>query len=114
MPGTGHRLPVSAIVVAAVGSAIALRGAPFWNTVDRRIWGVLIGEQATRLISGLARAWAIAHGVPVVLLSALSGVQPAWVWVLAILFLDERVRRHDILFKGGGIIGTALGVYLLI
>lgn len=81
---------------------------------DRHTWGLLVLEQATRLITGLAPAWAIAHGVPVALLSAIAGIRLAWVWLLAVFLLGERVERRDLLLKGGGMLGMSFGMYWLL
>jgi uncharacterized membrane protein len=86
---------------------------PIWIKTDRRTWSVLILEQVTRQITNLAPAWAIASGMPVALLSALGGVNLVWVWLLAILVLREPVVHKELIFKGGGILGMALGVYWL-
>ena len=105
----------SVLNVVEVGpdGRMGMKGLPVISAAghERRIWGVLIVEQATRLITGLVPAWAIAHGVPVALLSALGGIRPAWVWFLAVLILGERVERRDFLLKGSGILGMGLGVY---
>nr|WP_290665506.1 hypothetical protein [Ardenticatena sp.] len=76
-------------------------------------WGVLILEQSLRLVTGLAPAWAVAHGVPVGLVSAVGGIRAFWVWGLAVLVLGEPVERRDVVFKGTGILGMGLGIYLL-
>jgi drug/metabolite transporter (DMT)-like permease len=102
-----------AIAAALAGGVIAWRGDWRRAAVNRRIWAVLMVQQFTRQLTGLAPAWAITHGVPVALLSALGGVRPVWVWMLAVLLLDEHVRRYDIVLKGGAVIGMALGVYWL-
>lgn len=102
------------IAVAVIGCILSRRGCPKWHAIDRRTCAVLIIQQATRLVTGLAPAAAIAHGVPVAVLSALNGIQPAWVWILAIVFLGERVQRTDLFLKGSGILSMALGIYWLV
>lgn len=100
--------------LAVAGAVALLRGRPLWRTTDRRTWGVLVLEQTVRLIAGLAPAWAVANGVPVALISALDGMRLVWVWLLAILLLREPVPGKELLFKGSGILGMALGVSQLI
>jgi len=106
---------VLSVVEVGLDGWMGMKSLPVVSAADRdrRIWGVLIVEQATRLITGLVPAWAIAHGVPAALLSALGGVRPAWVWFLAVLLLGERVERRDFLLKGSGILGMGLGMYWL-
>lgn len=89
-----------------------------WSLVVRpssvSAWGVLILEQTFRLATGLAPAWAIAHGVPVGLVAALGGIRPAWVWLLAVWWLREPLNRREFLLKGGGMVGMGIGLRLLI
>jgi uncharacterized membrane protein len=99
--------------LSLVGGTMIWKQQVVWCSTDRRTWGVLILEQTIRLITGLAPAWAVANGVPLALLSGLSGAGLIWVWVLAILLLGEPVKRHDLLLKGGGVLGMALSVYWL-
>lgn len=96
-----------------VSIIVSSRRHTIWRSASRRTWSVLILEQILRLVTGLAPAWVIASGVPVALPSAVGGVRLIWVWLLAILFLKEPVKRNDLLLKGGGIIGMILGTYWL-
>lgn len=77
-------------------------------------WLLLVLEQGTRFLTGLAPAWAVSQGVPVAVLSALSGLRLAWVWVLAVALLGERAGRKEMMLRGAGILGMSLGVYWLI
>ena len=80
---------------------------------DRQVWGVLIVEQSIRFVAGLASGWALVQGVPVGLVSVLSGLRPAWVWLLATLWLQESCSKRECLLRAGGIGAITFGVYLL-
>lgn len=101
------------ITVGVVALFMAWRGQNLWSTATWSTWRILILGQGLRKLASLAPAWAIASGVPIALLTAISGTRCAWVWLLAILLLDERVTRSDLLLKGSGIVGMTLGIYWL-
>lgn len=84
-----------------------------WPLASGRIWGILAVEQLGRLGTTVAEASAIAHGIPVALVSALHGAQLMWVWLLAALLLHETTPREERVLKGVGIIGMAVGVIFL-
>lgn len=96
--------------VTVLGAGAVLRQRPFWRIAERRTWVILTFQQVNRLIGGLIPAWAIANGVPLALLSALDGMRPASVWLLAIVLLHERIKRQELVFKGIGILGLMYGV----
>lgn len=100
--------------VVGIGAWLLWRRQPVWRTADRPTWGVLVGEQTLRFLTGLAPAWAVAAGVPVGLISALNGLNPLWVWLLALVLLHERTDRRDGLRKGLCICATLVGVGLLL
>jgi len=127
VPAVSHR-PSAVVRRSAVSGPRSAWRSAAWGKLSRTIadrehsapppppavWGVLILEQTLRLATGLAPAWAIAHGVPVGLVAALGGIRPAWVWLLAVWWLHEPLDRREFLLKGGGMVGMGLGLRLLI
>jgi uncharacterized membrane protein len=101
------------ITVGVAALFMAWSGQNLWATATWATWRVLILGQGLRKLASLAPAWAIASGVPIALLTAISGTRCAWVWLLAILVLGERMNRSDLLLKGSGIIGMTVGIYWL-
>lgn len=89
-------------------------GRPWWGETSRYSWSILLGEQTVRLIAQVMTAVAIAHGLPVALVSTLSNASLVWVWLLALLLLNERATSYEVLLKCGGLIGMCLGIYLLL
>lgn len=101
---------VGLLVGLLLGSVWFGRRAPrLYRQTDRRVWGVLLTEQTIRFLTGLAPAWAIAGGVPLILPSLFGSARYIVIWALAVVLLKEPLTRHDALFKGAGILGIALG-----
>ena len=86
---------------------------PWWRKTSWHSWSILLGEQTVRFLAQVMTAVAIVHGVPVALVSTLSNASLVWVWLLALLILNERATPYEVLLKCGGLIGMGLGVYLL-
>ncbi|MDQ2808145.1 MAG: hypothetical protein M3Z04_14715 [Chloroflexota bacterium] len=100
--------------VGALGLWRRWRRRAVWHTVDRSTWAILISEQTLRFCAGLAPAWAVAAGVPAALISALNGLNPLWVWLLALVLLHERTERGEGLRKGVCLCAMLVGVGLLL
>jgi drug/metabolite transporter (DMT)-like permease len=95
-------------------SLLRTRGTrQWWRSVSLKDWGILIGDQTVRLMVQATTALAIAHGFPVVLSSTLSSANLLWVWLFALVLLQERTGRDELILKCSGIIGMSLGIYLL-
>jgi uncharacterized membrane protein len=77
------------------------------------MWGILIGEQMTRMLATVTSAYAVANGMSVSLISALSGMQLFVVWLLAVLLLREPITRTEVVLKGIGIMSMTLGILFL-
>lgn len=101
------------IAAALAGALLGIRGDLQWKCVPPRTWAILIINQALRAIGGLAPGWAIAHGASVAMVGAIESIRPVCVWLLALLFLHERIQRRDLILKGGALICAALGMYWL-
>ena len=83
------------------------------RTLPLRIWGLLVMEQVARLLADLVSSWIIVQGVPVSLVTVLSGLRPAWTWLLAIVWIHEPYSAKESLLKGSGILIMSLGLYML-
>lgn len=93
-----------------VGNGWFLARAPrLHRQTERHVWGVLLTEQTIRFVSGLAPAWAVAGGVPLILPALLGSARYIVIWLLAVMLLKEPVNRQEAVFKGIGIVGIALG-----
>lgn len=70
-------------------------------------------EQTGRLIVGLLADFAIQAAGSAAITLILGGIRPFLVLILAILFLNESIERHELLPKLLGISGIVLGTVLL-
>lgn len=84
------------------------------SAADRYGWGILLGEQVIRALTGLAPAWAVTQHVPIALVSAANGLNPMYVWMLARIFLHERTSGRELFLKVIGIAGVMAALFLLI
>jgi len=102
---------VGMVISIAVLTLLRAEGTHgWWSTASQKAWSILIGDQTVRLIVQGTTALAIAHGVPVALTSTLSSANLIWVWLLALLLLQERAGRDDLLLKCGGMLAMSLAV----
>ncbi len=100
--------------IVILGLVRGTSGRSWCGETSRHSWSILLGEQTVRFLAQVMTAVAIAHGVPVALVSTLSNASLVWVWLLALLILKEPATSHEMLLKCGGLIGIGLGVYLLL
>lgn len=104
----------------AVGAIVVLALAPgkrgLWRrmrTMSRPIRAVLVGQQAVRLVMGFLSAYVLTQVGSAALVSAMEGLRPFLVLVLAHWLLGEPVDRHNLPTKILGLSCMSTGMVLL-
>lgn len=74
----------------------------------------VIGEQTLRLITGLLSSFAIRETGSAAIVAVIDGFRPFVVLLLAVVFLQERFERQEVVSKLAGIGFMVIGAYFLV
>jgi drug/metabolite transporter (DMT)-like permease len=107
---TGVTVGVATLLILAPGKRKLWQGI---RMIDRSTQAMLVGEQMVRLITSFLSAHVLVRVGSAALVSAMGGISPFFVLLLARWLLGESIDRRNLFSKTVGVSCMSLGMVLL-